>query len=76
MFMKFSNFVLKEKPLFVRTPQSENKSLKRKILSSESPPHDDDGMLLTLFLLHMCVCVCVTLVQESSLSKYEVISWY
>lgn len=49
MFMKFANFVLKEKPLFVRTPQSDNKSLKRKILSSESPPHDDDGMFVILF---------------------------
>ncbi|XP_071172685.1 ankyrin repeat domain-containing protein 12-like [Mytilus edulis] len=37
----------KEKPIFVRTPQSENKSLKRKILSSESPPHDEEDKKVT-----------------------------
>ena len=37
----------KEKPLFVRTPQSENKSLKRKILSSESPTHEEEDKKVT-----------------------------
>jgi hypothetical protein len=46
MSMKYTNFFLKEKPLFVRTPQSENKSLKRKILSSESPTHEEEGKLM------------------------------
>jgi len=45
MSMKYTNFFLKEKPLFVRTPQSENKSLKRKILCSESPTHEEEGKL-------------------------------
>ena len=48
MSMKYTNFFLKEKPLFVRTPQSENKSLKRKILSSESPTHEEEGKLMAL----------------------------
>lgn len=32
-----------EKTLFVRTPQSDSKTLKRKLLATESSPCDEDG---------------------------------
>ena len=32
-----------EKPFLVRTPQPDDKGMKRKLLSPPSPTHDDDG---------------------------------
>ena len=38
--------MFQEKPFIVRTPQPDDKGMKRKLLSPASPTHDDDGMLL------------------------------